>query len=52
MNAEYRHFLTKALDAHRGGRDSWSVRSTGEKLAVALALSKPEWIAYMGYTFG
>jgi hypothetical protein len=37
MNPEYEHLLRKARDAQRGGIDSWSVQSTGEKIAVALA---------------
>lgn len=48
--AEFRHLLGKALDAERGGHDSWACQSTGEKLAVALVLDKPEWIKEMGYT--
>ena len=47
---ELRHLLGKAMDAHRGGRDAWRCQSTGEKLAVALVLNKPEWIAETNYT--
>ena len=36
-NTELRHLVGKALDAKRGGHDAWSVQSTGEKLAVAVA---------------
>lgn len=50
MNAEYRHFLGKARDAHRGGHDAWSCQSTGERVAVALVLNKPEWLDEIGYT--
>ncbi|ADV02224.1 hypothetical protein [Alicycliphilus denitrificans] len=48
--SEYQHFLGKAKDALRGGRDAWAVQSTGEKVAVALVLNKPEWLQEMGYT--
>lgn len=48
--AEYQHFLDKAKDALRGGRDAWAVQSTGEKVAVALVLNKPEWLQEIGYT--
>lgn len=44
------HLHNKCRDALRGGHDAWSVQSTGEKLAVALVLNKPEWIAEMNYT--
>ena len=37
--------VEKSRDAKRGGKDAWSVQSTGEKLAVALVLNKPEWLA-------
>jgi hypothetical protein len=46
----YEHLLRKAQDAKRGGIDSWSVQSTGEKVAVALVLNRPEWLASMNYT--
>lgn len=49
-SAEYKHFFRKALDAARGGRDAWSVQSTGEKVAVALVLNRADWLASMGYT--
>jgi len=49
--AEIRHFLGKALDAVAGGDDAWSVMSTGEKLAVAVALNRTDWLARMDYTF-
>lgn len=42
--------VEKSRDAKRGGKDAWSVQSTGEKLAVALVLNKPEWLAAMDYT--
>ena len=44
------HLHNKCRDVLRGGHDAWMVQSTGEKLAVALALNKPEWIAEMDYT--
>jgi len=49
-NPRYEHLLHKARDAKRGGRDAWAVQSTGEKVAVALVLNRPEWIAEYGYT--
>ncbi|MBC3884934.1 MULTISPECIES: hypothetical protein [Oxalobacteraceae] len=49
-DAEFRHYFAKAKDAKRGGKDAWDVQSTGEKVAVALALNKPEWLASLGYT--
>lgn len=53
MNAsesEFRHLLGKARDAKRGGRDAWSVQSTGEKVAVALVLNRADWLASIDYT--
>ena len=47
---EFAHFLGKARDAKRGGRDAWSVMSTGEKVAVALVLNRPDWLASIDYT--
>ena len=47
---EFRHLLAKARDARRGGEDAWHVQSTGEKLAVAFVLNRPDWLAAMGYT--
>jgi hypothetical protein len=47
---EFQHFLGKATDAKRGGHDAWSVMSTGEKVAVALALNRADWLAEMDYT--
>ena len=48
--AIFRQFLGKALDAKRGGHDAWAVQSTGEKIAVALALNRTDWLAEMGCT--
>lgn len=50
LEAAYRQLLGKALDARRGGFDAWAVQSTGERVAVALVLNRPEWLASMGYT--
>ncbi len=50
IDQEYEQLLRKARDAKRGGIDAWSVQSTGEKVAVALVLNKPEWLAEMKYT--
>lgn len=47
---EYRHFLGKARDAKRGGHAAWCVQSTGEKVAVALALNRADWLEEVGYT--
>jgi hypothetical protein len=49
-NPRYEHLLSKARDAKRGGHDAWAVQSTGEKVAVALVLNRPEWLAEHGYT--
>ncbi len=48
--SEYKHFLGKARDAKQGGHEAWSVMSTGEKVAVALALNRADWLAEMQYT--
>lgn len=44
---ELRHIITKARDAKNGG---FGVLSTGEKLAAALVLNRPDWLAEMNYT--
>lgn len=49
-DAELKHLLGKARDAKRGGKQAWDVQSTGEKVAVALILNKPEWLASIDYT--
>ncbi|MGN6129384.1 MAG: hypothetical protein ACTHOK_03495 [Nocardioidaceae bacterium] len=46
-DAELSHLLQKCRDAAAGG---WSVQSTGEKLAAALVLNRPDWLASMDYT--
>lgn len=50
MNDRYEHLLRKSRDAKRGGQDAWGVQSTGEKVAVALALNCADWLAQIGYT--
>jgi hypothetical protein len=50
MNDQYEHLLRKSRDAKRGGHDAWGVQSTGEKVAVALVLSRADWLAEIGYT--
>ena len=49
-DVEYRHFVSKAMAAKEGGEAAWSVQSTGEKVAVALALNRADWLASMNYT--
>ncbi|WEX79479.1 hypothetical protein PYH37_006402 (plasmid) [Sinorhizobium numidicum] len=46
-NRELEHIITKARDAKNGG---FGVLSTGEKLAAALVLNRPDWLADMNYT--
>ena len=46
-DTELEHIVRKARDAKNGG---FGVLSTGEKLAVALVLNRPEWLADMHYT--
>lgn len=45
--SELDHIIRKSRDARRGG---FGVLSTGEKLAVALVLNRPDWLASMDYT--
>ena len=49
-NSKYDLLLRKAQDAKRGGHDAWAVQSTGEKVAVAFVLNRPDWLAEHGYT--
>jgi len=49
-DSEYRHFLGKARDAKLGGHAAWCVQSTGEKVAVALALNRADWLAEIDYS--
>ena len=50
MSGQYKHLLRKSRDAKRGGHDSWTVQSTGEKVAVALVLNRADWLAEVQYT--
>ncbi len=45
--SELDHIIRKSRDARSGG---FGVLSTGEKLAVALVLNRPDWLASMDYT--
>ena len=45
--SEFEHMVSKARQAANGGFD---VLSTGEKLAAALVLNRPDWLTEMGYT--
>ncbi len=45
--SEFEHMVGKARQAAQGGFD---VLSTGEKLAAALILNRPDWLSKMGYT--
>ena len=50
FNDRYNHLLNKARQAMRFGRNAWAVQSSGEKLAVALALNRSDWLEEQGYT--
>jgi hypothetical protein len=50
VSHEYKHALTKVLDAAAAGEDGAGPLSTGEALMAALALNRPDWLARMGYT--
>jgi len=50
QHPEFQQLLFKARDVKRGGEPAWWAQSKGEKLAVAMVLNHPEWIAAMGYT--
>jgi hypothetical protein len=45
--AQLAHLVGKCEDAKNGG---YGVLSTGEKLAAAIVLNRPDWIAAEGYT--
>lgn len=45
--SDLEHIVMKSRDAAAGGR---GVLSTGEALAAALVLNRPDWLAEMGYT--
>lgn len=49
-NSEYSHLLGKVQDAQRGGAPAWRLQSTGERVAVALALNRADWLQEMDYT--
>lgn len=49
-DVEYRHFLSKARDAQKGGTAAWATQSTREKAAVAIVLNRADWLASMNYT--
>jgi hypothetical protein len=46
---QFRHFLGKALQAAEFGKQAWGPMSTGEKVSIALALDRADWLAAMGY---
>ncbi|WP_077001724.1 hypothetical protein [Variovorax sp. KK3] len=46
-DTEYRHLLQKCRAAREEGLDTLS---SGERLAAALVLNRPEWLAAMGVT--
>jgi hypothetical protein len=50
MAGQYEHLLRKSHDAKCGGHDAWAVQSTGEKVAVALALNRADWLQEIQYT--
>jgi hypothetical protein len=50
MNDRYQDLLRKSLDAKRGGHAAWTVQSTGERVAVALVLSRADWLAEIDYS--
>jgi hypothetical protein len=50
MNDRYQHLLRKSLDAKRGGHAAWTAQSTGERVAVALVLSRADWLAEIDYS--
>lgn len=47
MHDDLRHIVGKSRDAQCGG---FVALSTGEKLAAALVLNRPDWLAKMDYT--
>lgn len=49
-DADFDHLLGKARDVAQRGDEAWWVQSTGERLAVALVLNRPDLIAAMDYT--
>ena len=49
-NDRYNHLLNKARNAKCGGHSTWTVQSTGEKVAVALVLNRADWLEEFDYT--
>lgn len=47
MDSQLQHIFEKSRAAKFGGFNSLS---TGEKLAAALVLNRPDWLEAMGYT--
>jgi hypothetical protein len=47
-NPDLRHIVQKSLDVK--GEDGPGALSTGEALAAAIVLNRPEWLARMNYT--
>jgi hypothetical protein len=47
-NPELRHIVRKSLDVREA--DGPGALSTGEALAAAVVLNRPEWLARMNYT--
>jgi hypothetical protein len=48
QNPALRHLVAKCLDAKR--TNSYSVLSTGERLAAAVVLNRFDWLQAMNYT--
>ncbi len=42
---QFRHFLGKGLQAAEFGKQAWRPMSTGEKVSIALALDRADWLA-------
>jgi hypothetical protein len=50
FGSQFIRFLEKALQAAEFGKAAWGPMSIGEKVSVALALSRADWLRTMGYT--
>ena len=50
VDHKYEHLLRKSRDAKLGGHAAWTVQSTGEKVAVALVLNRPDWLFECKYS--
>jgi hypothetical protein len=48
--ARFDHLLTKAREAKLCGASAWRAQSSGEKVAVAFALNRADWLGEIGYT--